>query len=158
MRSSAVKEAAYQQTLQGLQALLEGETDPVAVMAAAACELYRGIPWIDWIGFYRLIAPDTLLIGPYQGPRACLRIPVHRGVCGRAVREKAPQIVGDVTQVPWHIACSPSTRSEIVIPLFGKGGGILGVLDADSNEPEAFDQTDLAFLRQACRFLETPGE
>ena len=148
------KQTAYQRVLQHLTPLLQGEKDEIALMATIACELYHSIPWIDWIGFYRLQPTGELKVGPYQGSHACLTIPPGRGVCGKAVLEKAPQIIPDVRQVPWHIACSPSTLSEIVVPIFDPTGQVRAVLDADSNQPAAFDTLDLQYLQQIVQFLQ----
>ncbi|MFN3277441.1 MAG: GAF domain-containing protein [Paracoccus hibiscisoli] len=125
-----------------IRALCAGETDEVALMATVACELHQSDERFDWTGFYRVVAPDLLKIGPYQGGHGCLVIPFSRGVCGAAARLRAVQIVPDVEAFPGHIACSSSTRSEIVLPVFGAGGRLIGVLDIDSDRVDAFDQAD----------------
>ncbi len=125
-----------------IAALAHGETDEVALMATLACEIHHADDRFDWTGFYRVVAPGLLKIGPYQGGHGCLVIPFDRGVCGAAARLRATQIVPDVEAFPGHIACSSSTRSEIVLPVFGKGGRLVGVLDIDSDRPAAFDQRD----------------
>ncbi len=104
-----------------IRALTEGETDEVALMATLACEIHHSDERFDWTGFYRVVAPELLKIGPYQGGHGCLVIPFSRGVCGAAARSGEVQIVADVEAFPGHIACSSSTRSEIVLPVFGKG-------------------------------------
>lgn len=129
-----------------IRALTAGETDEVALMATVACELHHSDDQFDWTGFYRVTAPETLKIGPYQGGHGCLVIPFSRGVCGAAARTGQVQIVPDVDAFPGHIACASSTRSEIVLPVFGKGGRLIGVLDIDSNQPDAFTQQDATRL------------
>ena len=125
-----------------IRALCAGETDEVALMATVACELHHSDDRFDWTGFYRMVGPELLKIGPYQGGHGCLVIPFSRGVCGAAARLRAVQIVPDVEAFPGHIACSSSTRSEIVLPVLGAGGRLIGVLDIDSDRADAFDQAD----------------
>ncbi len=127
-------------------ALTEGETDAVALMATVVCELHHGHPFADWTGFYRVVAPDLLKIGPYQGGHGCLVIPFSRGVCGAAARTGQVLNVPDVEAFPDHIACSSSTRSELVLPVWNGVGRLLGVLDLDSDTPGAFTAEDEAFL------------
>lgn len=129
-----------------IDALCHGETDAVALMATVACELHQAHPLADWTGFYRVVAPDLLKIGPYQGGHGCLVIPFARGVCGAAARSGQVQIVPDVEAFPGHIACSSSTRSEIVLPVWNGAGRLLGVLDIDSDTPAAFTEQDAARL------------
>ena len=126
--------------------LAEGETDEIALMATTACELFHSDKRFDWVGFYRVIAPEMLAIGPYQGGHGCLRIPFDRGVCGAAARTRETQLVPDVDAFPGHIACASSTRSEIVVPVFDKAGQVIAVLDIDSDRPDAFTPADAAFL------------
>ena len=125
-----------------IAALAEGETDEVALMATLACEIHHSDDRFDWTGFYRVVAPELLKIGPYQGGHGCLVIPFARGVCGAAARSGEVQIVPDVDAFPGHIACASSTRSEIVLPVFGRDDRLIGVLDIDSNLPDAFNVTD----------------
>lgn len=129
-------------------ALTEGETDEVALMATLACEIHHSDKRFDWTGFYRVTAPELLKIGPYQGGHGCLVIPFSRGVCGAAARTGEVQIVADVEAFPDHIACASSTRSEIVLPVFGKGGRLIAVLDIDSDRADAFGQQDAARLAE----------
>lgn len=131
-----------------IRALTEGETDIVALMATLACEIHQSDDRFDWTGFYRVVAPELLKIGPYQGGHGCLVIPFSRGVCGAAARTRQTQLVADVDAFPGHIACSSSTRSEIVVPVFGAGGRLIGVLDIDSNRPDAFTQRDREALER----------
>lgn len=125
-----------------IAALTAGETDEVALMATLACEIHHADDRFDWTGFYRVTEPGVLKIGPYQGGHGCLVIPFTRGVCGACAREGRTQLVPDVEAFPGHIACSSSTRSELVIPVFGAGGRLIGVLDIDSDQPDAFTEAD----------------
>jgi GAF domain-containing protein len=129
-----------------IRALCAGEDDAVALMATVACELRQAFDGFDWVGFYRVTAPGVLKIGPYQGGHGCLVIPFERGVCGAAARGRRTHVVADVDAFPGHIACAASTRSEIVVPVFGADGGLIAVLDIDSDAPGAFDDTDAAAL------------
>ena len=131
---------------QQILALTKDETDTVAVMATVVCELHHGHSKADWTGFYRVVAPDLLKIGPYQGGHGCLVIPFSRGVCGAAAREGKVLNVPDVDAFPGHIACSSSTRSELVLPVWNAKGKLLGVLDLDSDTPAAFTAEDEAWL------------
>lgn len=136
----------YDEVFGRIRAVCAGEDDTIALMATVACELRHGCAGFDWVGFYRVVAPDLLKIGPYQGGHGCLVIPFARGVCGAAARERRTQVVADVEAFPGHIACSASTRSEIVVPVLGAGGALLAVLDIDSDAPGAFDAGDAAAL------------
>ncbi|MGP9803264.1 GAF domain-containing protein [Paracoccus sp. NSM] len=136
----------YDEIRARIRALCEGETDEVALMATVACELHHSDARFDWTGFYRVVAPDLLKIGPYQGGHGCLVIPFSRGVCGACARTGDVQLVDDVDAFPGHIACSSSTRSEIVLPVFGAGARLIGVLDIDSDRPAAFDAGDAEAL------------
>jgi len=147
------KSEQYQRALDHLRSLIEGETDEIAVMATIVCELHCGLDHFDWAGFYRVVAPGVLKIGPYQGGHGCLTIPFARGICGKCAREAKTQIVPDVTQVPHHIACASSTRSEIVVPVLDGAGRLRAVLDVDSDTPAAFDAIDAGQLEQVCRWL-----
>lgn len=122
--------------------LTQGENDEIALMATFVCELHHSDMRFDWTGFYRVVAPNLLKIGPYQGGHGCLVIPFSRGVCGAAARENAVQLVPDVEAFEGHIACASSTRSELVIPVSNGAGRMLGVLDIDSDQPDAFTQED----------------
>lgn len=136
----------YDQLDATIDALCHSETDSVALMATVACELHHAHPLSDWTGFYRVTEPGVLKIGPYQGGHGCLVIPFTRGVCGACAREGRTQLVPDVEAFPGHIACSSSTRSELVIPVFGAGGRLIGVLDIDSDQPDAFTEADARAL------------
>jgi GAF domain-containing protein len=125
-----------------IESLAEGETDEVALMATVACEVHHSDARFDWTGFYRVTDPGLMKIGPYQGGHGCLVIPFDKGVCGAAARTGEVQIVDDVEAFPGHIACSSTTRSEIVLPVFGKDSRLIGVFDIDSDQPAAFSQAD----------------
>lgn len=139
-------QADYATLSRTIASLTEGESDIVALMATVACEVHHADDRFDWTGFYRVTGPDLLKIGPYQGGHGCLVIPFSRGVCGAAARTGAIQIVPDVEAFPGHIACASSTRSEIVLPVFGKDGRLIGVFDIDSDRPDAFTEADGAAL------------
>lgn len=131
-----------------IAALTHGETDEIALMATLACELHHADDRFDWTGFYRVVAPELLKIGPYQGGHGCLVIPFSRGVCGAAARTRQTQLVPDVEAFAGHIACSSSTRSEIVVPVIGRAGRLIGLLDIDSDRPDAFTAADQAALER----------
>lgn len=135
-----------QDLIQSIRALTHGETDMIALMATFACEVHRAHPFADWTGFYRVVAPDLLKIGPYQGGHGCLTIPFSRGVCGACARTGQVQNVPDVEAFDGHIACSSTTKSELVLPVFNAKGQLLGVFDIDSNTPAAFTAQDEAWL------------
>ncbi len=136
----------YEDAAKTITALCEGESDAVALMATVVCELHHRDDRFDWTGFYRVVAPEMLKIGPYQGGHGCLVIPFSRGVCGAAARRGEVQVVADVETFADHIACSSSTRSEIVLPVWNGAGQLLGVLDIDSDRPNAFTQQDAECL------------
>ncbi|MFU8822118.1 MAG: GAF domain-containing protein [Gammaproteobacteria bacterium] len=127
------------------RALVAGEPDRIANAANIAALIFNALPRINWAGFY-FLQGNELVLGPFQGKPACVRIPVGRGVCGTAVAEACSQLVHDVYAFPGHIACDAASRSEIVVPLAGVDGTIFGVLDIDSPEPDRFDADDLAGL------------
>jgi GAF domain-containing protein len=140
------KQQSYEQARRNILALIAGETDEIAVLATVAAELYHAFPHFHWVGFYRVVSPRLLKVGPYQGGHGCLTIPFDRGVCGRCASEKTTQIVADVTQLPYHIACSGTTLSEIVVPVLDASGEVRAVLDIDSDFPDIFDAVDQAAL------------
>jgi L-methionine (R)-S-oxide reductase len=129
-----------------IRALTEGETDTVALMATVVCELHHSHPFADWTGFYRVVGPELLKIGPYQGGHGCLVIPFSRGVCGASARMGKVLNVPDVEAFADHIACSSTTKSELVLPVWNAAGVLLGVLDLDSNTMAAFTEADEAAL------------
>ncbi|WP_425039868.1 GAF domain-containing protein [Primorskyibacter sp. S187A] len=132
----------YKTLSQTLHALTSDETDEIAKMATMACELHHADDRFDWTGFYRVVAPELLKIGPYQGGHGCLVIPFSRGVCGACARTGEVQLVPDVDAFPGHIACASSTRSEIVLPVRRADGTLIAVLDIDSDQPDAFETED----------------
>lgn len=135
-------DSSLPETITRIHALTDGETDPVALMATIACELFHSDPRFDWVGFYRRTGPEMLKIGPYQGGHGCLQIPFSRGVCGAAARTGQTQLVPDVEAFEGHIACAASTRSELVLPVFDADGALIAVLDIDSDQPDAFRPQD----------------
>lgn len=136
----------YEDATKAILALTHGETDTVALMATLACEIHARHPLSDWTGFYRVVAPDLLKIGPYQGGHGCLVIPFSRGVCGACARSGQVQNVPDVEAFPDHIACSSSTKSELVLPVWNGRKELIGVLDLDSDTPAAFTRADEDWL------------
>ncbi len=151
------KQQAYDVVLAHIRDLIAGETDLIAIMATVACELYHSFDYFDWTGFYRVVEPGLLKIGPYQGPHGCLTISFDRGVCGAAARLHRTQIVPDVARFPGYIACSASTRSEIVVPVLSPAGDLAAVLDVDSDQLGAFDEIDSANLEEICRIVGAAG-
>ncbi len=132
----------YDDLAASIAALCHGETDAVALMATVVCEVHTTHPRADWTGFYRVTGPEILKIGPYQGGHGCLVIPFSRGVCGAVARTQKALIVPDVEAFDGHIACSSSTRSELVLPVWNGQGHLLAVFDLDSDTPAAFTETD----------------
>jgi GAF domain-containing protein len=144
----AERSERYADVRRSIDALLADEDDWVAAMSTVVCELHNAFDYYHWTGFYRAVAPALLVIGPYQGKHGCLRIPFMRGVCGAAARTKTTQRVDDVTKIADHIACSASTRSEIVVPVLTPSGALLAVLDVDSDARAAFDDVDQIALER----------
>ena len=136
----------YESFKKSIASLTDGEDDVIALMATVASELHHSDDRFDWTGFYRVTSPQMLKIGPYQGGHGCLQISFNRGVCGAAARLEKTQLVEDVDAFPEHIACSSLTRSEIVLPVWDRSGSLLAVLDIDSNQLNAFTQTDVDAL------------
>ena len=156
------RERRYAEVAERLAGLLQDPHDWITAMATVACELHHAFGYYDWTGFYRAVTDERLLLGPYQGSHGCLAIDFSRGVCGAAARTRTTQLVPDVEAFPGHIACSASTRSEIVVPIVAPGGRLLGVLDVDSNAVAAFRDVDVRGLEALCqdlgrRFERTPS-
>lgn len=149
----AEREARYADVRTAIDALIADETDWVSAMATVVCELHHAFDYFHWTGFYRVVAARQLAVGPYQGRHGCLRIAFDRGVCGAAAREARTQLVPDVDQFPGHIACSGTTRSEVVVPVIDPSGLVLAVLDVDSDEPAAFSDVDARHLEALCAEL-----
>ncbi|TCR61739.1 GAF domain-containing protein [Bosea sp. BK604] len=136
------KAELYRDLASQLTGLLEGESDPIANAANTSALLFQMLPQLNWAGFY-LMRGEELVLGPFQGKPACVRIPVGRGVCGAAVARKQSVLVEDVHAFPGHIACDADSRSELVVPLI-REGKVLGVIDLDSPVPARFDAEDQA--------------
>jgi L-methionine (R)-S-oxide reductase len=134
------KDALYDDLGRQLAALLAGEPDLIANAANMAALLYHGLPDLNWAGFY-FAREGELVLGPFQGKPACVRIGWGKGVCGAAASESRPIIVPDVHEFPGHIACDAASRSELVVPLLA-GGRVVGVLDLDSPSLARFDEAD----------------
>ena len=129
-----------------IYALCDGETDQIAKMATVSCKLFHSDTRFNWVGFYRVTAPEMLKIGPYQGGHGCLTIPFSRGVCGAAAATRTAQLIADVNTFDGHIACASSTQSEIVLPVFDSQGDLIAVLDIDSDQLGAFTDADATAL------------
>lgn len=139
-----------------IAALTEGETDPITLMATVVCEVHFSDARFDWTGFYRVVAPEVMKVGPYQGGHGCLVIPFSRGVCGATARSGQTQLVSDVTVFQDHIACDSRTQSELVLPVYDAAGHLLGVFDIDSHLRHAFTVRDAEALQDilASTFLQ----
>jgi L-methionine (R)-S-oxide reductase len=133
-----------------IAALIEGEDDTISKMATIACELFHHFDHFDWVGFYRNVGNDTLKIGPYQGGHGCLVIPFSKGVCGAAARTEKTQLIPNVNAIADHIACSSTTQSEIVLPVW-QDGKLIAVLDVDSDTLDAFTVEDQKVLEEILR-------
>ena len=147
---SLSKSERYATLAASLQSLLDGESDALANLANAAGLLAQSLEAINWCGFY-LLRGEELVLGPFQGKPACVRIPVGDGVCGAAARDRSTLVVPDVTRFPGHIACDPASRSEIVVPIL-ENDVLRGVLDVDAPEVGRFDEEDQKGLE---RFVAT---
>ncbi len=145
------KREMYELLSSQLAALMEGEREVVPNLANMSALIHQALKEINWTGFY-LMKDGMLVLGPFQGNPACIRIPVGRGVCGTAAKTLETQLVPDVHQFPGHIACDAQSQSEIVVPLI-RAGKLLGVLDIDSPVKNRFDREDQAGLEQLCKLL-----
>ncbi|AUZ39861.1 MULTISPECIES: GAF domain-containing protein [Bacillus] len=153
-KQSGDKEKDYQLLLKQLEAMTEDETDPIANYANASALLYHSLPEVNWAGFYFAKEEDgQLVLGPFQGLPACVRIPFGRGVCGTAYTNGKVERVEDVNAFPGHIACDAASQSEIVLPI-RVDGKIVGVLDIDSPVKNRFDEIDEKYLTQFAEKLE----
>lgn len=148
--SNGNKEQQYQTLLPQIESLLAGETDVIANMANIAAALKQTFGFF-WVGFYR-VKEDILVLSPFQGPLACTRIRIGKGVCGTAWKEARTLVVPDVEQFPGHIACSSDSKSEIVIPVI-HDGKVVAVLDIDSDTLNSFNETDAFYLEDICQRL-----
>lgn len=152
-----VKEEKYRLLTEQIRSLIEGETDVVAVMANIAAAIHETMNFF-WTGFYRVMPKadsgvQELVLGPFQGPVACMHIPYGKGVCGSAWKQRQTLVVPDVELFPGHIACSSLSRSEIVVPVLSSAGEVWAVLDIDSKELATFDETDRLCLETICGLL-----
>lgn len=145
------KTELYHDLLSAMDALTAGEPDPIANMANASALLFQYLPDLNWAGFYRLIG-DELVLGPFQGKAACIRIAMGKGVCGTAAATRETQLVEDVHAFPGHIACDSASASELVVPIVSQGR-LIGVLDLDSPSPARFDAGDAAGCEAIARLL-----
>lgn len=141
----------YHDLLGALDALTADEPDAIANMANAAALVWQYLPDLNWAGFYRMVGGE-LVLGPFQGKAACIRIPLGKGVCGTAAATRETQLVEDVHAFPGHIACDAASRSELVVPIVHEGR-LIGVLDLDSPEPARFDAEDAAGCEALCARL-----
>ena len=148
---TADKAETWRQIAAAADSLTDGEPDSVANMANVAALLFESLPELNWAGFYRNVGGE-LVLGPFQGRAACIRIPFGKGVCGAAAASLEPQLVEDVHAFPGHIACDSASRSELVVPLVS-GGELIGVIDLDSPSLARFDQADLAGCLELARRL-----
>lgn len=147
------KEEKYKELVEDIRALIDGETDMIAIMSNIAADIHQTMGFW-WTGFYRVI-DEELVLGPFQGPIACMHIAFGRGVCGTAWKRAETVIVPDVEQFPGHIACSSQSRSEIVVPVFSHEDNkkVIAVLDIDSEHLATFDETDRKFLEEICGLI-----
>ena len=144
------KTEQYLSLVPQIEALVAGEPDVTANLANICAALKEQFKWF-WVGFY-LVKNDVLVLGPFQGPVACTRIALGKGVCGQAWQQRKTLIVPDVDEFPGHIACSSLSKSEIVVPVF-HNGSVAGVLDVDSEHPDQFDETDAYYLEQIVKLV-----
>ena len=151
------KPDAYRQLDEHVRVVLAGIRDDVAAMATMSALIHHAFGHL-WTGFYRVVAPDMLRVGPYQGTLGCLEIPVGRGVCGTAAAERRTVIVHDVREFPGHITCDARSRSEIVVPVLGRSGALVAVLDIDSEQVGTFEEEDRRGLEHLVRWFVTEGE
>ena len=147
------KKTRYAEIHRSLQAVLTGESDPIANLANAAALLFWSLPDINWAGFY-LLKEQELVLGPFQGKIACVRIKLGQGVCGNAAEQRQTLVVPNVHEFPGHIACDSASNSEIVVPII-KNDAIIGVLDIDSPEFARFDDNDKTELQKFVQILTT---
>jgi GAF domain-containing protein len=149
---AADKTALYRDLAAALDSLIADEPDPIANMANAAALIFESLPEINWVGFYRNVGGE-LVVGPFQGRPACIRIPFGSGVCGTAAATRQVQRVDDVDAFPGHIACDSASRSELVVPIVGADGELVAVLDLDSPRPARFTEEDEAGCVRLCELL-----
>lgn len=148
------KRAMYQDLRDQLGGLVHGERDWIANTANASALVFNTMPGLNWAGFYFMQGPDELVLGPFQGKPVCIRIRKGRGVCGTTVEQRTTSVVEDVHAFPGHIACDAASRSELVVPIFGQDGAVIGVFDLDSPLPGRFDAVDAEGIESLVRILE----
>lgn len=136
---------------QSLEGLIQGEPDFIANLANASSLLFHSMEHVNWLGFY-LLKEGTLVLGPFQGKTACIRIALGRGVCGTAAEQRKTILVKDVHEFPGHIACDAASRSELVVPMI-KNGELIGVLDIDSPRTNRFDEKDRILMKECVSIL-----
>ena len=151
IKAGAEKSEIYESLIPQLKALIEGETDLTANLANTAAALKETFQWL-WVGFY-MVKADKLILGPFQGPIACTRIEFAKGVCGSAWKDSKSILVPDVEKFPGHIACSSSSVSEIVVPIFDAHEQVVAVLDVDSERYDVLDETDVDYLQKVCGLI-----
>lgn len=148
---NATKQEKYEALLPQIEALTVYETDLVANLANISSALHQVFSWW-WVGFY-WVKENELVLAPFQGPIACTRIAFGKGVCGTAWKEKKTRLVPDVEQFPGHIACSSTTKSEIVVPIFNQNDEVMGVLDVDSERDDVLDEIDVFYLEKISKMI-----
>jgi L-methionine (R)-S-oxide reductase len=149
---AADRKTVYSEIVPQIEALVAGETDAIANLANIAAVLREAFGFF-WVGFY-LVKSDQLVLGPFQGPLACTRIDLDKGVCGYACTTREVAVVPDVDKFPGHIACSSAARSEIAVPFFHADGRIAGIIDVDSDKPDDFDDVDVSGLKAVAQIVE----
>ncbi len=153
---AAPKPALYAELLGAAAAITDGEDDGIANMANVASLLWQYLPGLNWAGFYRMgkskLGQDELVLGPFQGKAACIRIPLNKGVCGAAAQTGTAQCIDDVHDFPGHIACDADSRSELVVPIM-RGGKVIAVIDLDSPLKARFDNADVAGITQLATLM-----
>ncbi len=150
------KDRSYAQLHAYVLNTLAGIDDEIAAMATMSAMIHHAFGHL-WTGFYRVVGPGLLRVGPYQGTLGCLEIAIGRGVCGTAAAERRTMVVPDVDQFPGHIACDARSRSEIVVPVFDKSGALIAVLDVDSDQRGTFDEEDARALERIVRWFAGEG-
>ncbi len=150
------KHRAYPELYAYIVTTLAGIDDDIAGMATISAMIHHSLRYL-WTGFYRVVEPNLLRVGPYQGSLGCLEIPFGKGVCGTAAAERRTIIVPDVSRFPGHIACDARAKSEVVVPVFDRSGALIGVLDVDSQRTGAFDQADADGLQRIVRWFAGEG-
>ena len=146
-----MKEEQYKLLVSQIASLIDGEKDMIAVMSNVVAAIHQTMGFW-WTGFYRVVG-NELVLGPFQGPVACMHIPYGKGVCGTAWQRAETIIVPDVEQFPGHIACSSESKSEIVVPVFDHDGKVMAVLDIDSEQLATFDEVDRKYLEDICKLI-----